>query len=148
MRNKGYVIFKNKTKLNVIFDNNNTGFNIKPLNKINYPGIKVNSMVIVNPNFIQTVLKRKIKRKLDSFLRLMIKVLEDEDNDSSDVIKALNEIARYKSIIINKYQKYLDEKYMKLLLKKIDFLEEELKQKIIFMNDYEYEDDMTRRRSR
>ena len=41
------------------------GFNIKPLNKINYPGIKVNSMIIVNQSFIEKILKKKIKKKLN-----------------------------------------------------------------------------------
>lgn len=61
-------------------------------------------MIIVNQSFIEKILKKKIKKKLDSFLKLMIAVVEDEDNDPGDISEALNEISRYKSIIVNKYK--------------------------------------------
>ena len=122
MKKQCYIICKDKKNSNVTLINyEKNGFNIKPLNKINYPGIKVNSMIIVNQSFIEKILKKKIKKKLDSFLKLMIAVVEDEDNDPGDISEALNEISRYKSIIVNKYKKYLDEKYITLLLKKNKF---------------------------
>lgn len=149
MKKKGYIILKNKNQESVTLINyDSNGFNFKPLNKVKYPGIKVNSLVIVNQSFIEKILKRKIKKRLDLFVKLMITVVEDEDNDPDDVMKALNELARYKSIIVNKYKKYLDEKYVTLLLKKMDFLERELKQKIIYMSDFEYEDINENRRTR
>ena len=93
-------------------------------------------------------MKKKIKKKLDSFLKLMIAVVEDEDNDPGDISEALNEISRYKSIIVNKYKKYLDEKYITLLLKKINFLEEELKQKLIYVDDLQYEEELKSKKTR
>ena len=105
-------------------------------------------MIIVNQSFIEKILKKKIKKKLDSFLKLMIAVVEDEDNDPGDISEALNEISRYKSIIVNKYKKYLDEKYITLLLKKINFLEEELKQKLIYVADLQYEEELKSKKTR
>ena len=78
----------------------------------------------------------------------MIAVVEDEDNDPGDISEALNEISRYKSIIVNKYKKYLDEKYITLLLKKINFLEEELKQKLIYVDDLQYEEELKSKKTR
>lgn len=149
MKKQCYIICKDKKNSNVTLINyEKNGFNIKPLNKINYPGIKVNSMIIVNQSFIEKILKKKIKKKLDSFLKLMIAVVEDEDNDPGDISEALNEISRYKSIIVNKYKKYLDEKYIILLLKKINFLEEELKQKLIYVDDLQYEEELKSKKTR
>lgn len=149
MKKKGYIICKNNNQDSITLINfEKKGFNFKPLNKIKYPGITVNSLVIVNQSFIEKVLKRKIKKRLDLFVKLMITVVEDDDNDPDDVMKALNELARYKSIIVNKYKKYLDEKYITLLLKKMDFLERELKQKIIYMNDFTYEEVNENKRTR
>ena len=159
MKKQCYIICKDKKNSNVTLINyEKNGFNIKPLNKINYPGIKVNSMIIVNQSFIEKILKKKIKKKLDSFLKLMIAVVEDEDNDPGDISEALNEISgidwnlveetQYKSIIVNKYKKYLDEKYITLLLKKINFLEEELKQKLIYVDDLQYEEELKSKKTR
>ena len=108
MKKKGYIISKNKNQESVTLINyDSNGFNFKPLNKVKYPGIKVNSLVIVNQSFIEKILKRKIKKRLDLFVKLMITVVEDEDNDPDDVMKALNELARYKSIIVNTRYKEL-----------------------------------------
>ena len=104
----------------------NIGFNIKPKNRVKYPGIKVNSVVIINHSFIEKILKIKIKKKLSIFMKLMVEIIEDEDTDPSKLAMALNEMARYKSIIVNKYRKFLEEKYISLLLKKLDFLEREI----------------------
>ena len=149
MPKRGYIICRNKKKSKVTLKNYATiGFNIKPLNKINYPGIKVNSMIIFSSAFIEKILKKKTKKKLDLFVKFMISVVEDEDNDPSDVSNALNELSKYRSIIINKYKKYLDEKYVTLLLKKLDFLERELKQKIIYIDEKPYEEEPLNTRKR
>ena len=44
---------------------------------------------------------------------------------------ALDEVARLRTIIINKYQKFLKKKESEELLKKLKLLENELKEKII-----------------
>ena len=42
---------------------------------------------------------------------------------------AMNDLTRYKSIIKRKYRKYLEQRYVELLLKKIDLIEYELRMK-------------------
>ena len=42
---------------------------------------------------------------------------------------AMNDLARYKSIIKRKYHKYLEQHFVDLLLKKIELIEYELKMK-------------------
>ena len=48
----------------------------------------------------------------------------------------------------NEMEKYLDEKYITLLLKKINFLEEELKQKLIYVDDLQYEEELKSKKTR
>ena len=106
-------------------------------------------MVIIKPSMIEKVLKRKIKKKLDLYLKLIIKFIESEDSESGDSIReALNDLTRYKSIIKNKYLKYLDEKYLKLLIKKIAILEYELNNKLILCQNNVYEEELISRRRR
>ena len=89
------------------------GFDFSPKNHIKYDGIVVNKMVIIKPSMIEKVLKRKIRKKLDLYLKLIIKFIESEDSDNGESIReALNDLTRYKSIIARKYMKYLDEKYL------------------------------------
>ncbi len=81
--------------------------------------MEVNKMVVINPSFIEKVLKKKIKRKLDLYLQFIVSVIEDEDTDPSNLRYVLDDLERYRRTIINKYQRYLDEKYINLLLKEM-----------------------------
>ena len=66
------------------------------------------------------------------YLQYIISILDDEESgDLTGLRSALNDLSRYKDTVINRYQAYLDEKYVALLLKKIELLEHELKMKII-----------------
>lgn len=106
------------------------GFKVKPKGGINYPGVKVNSLIIVKPSFIEKVLKKKVRIKLDYYLKYLISIVDEDD--STDARKALNDLTRYKEIVEYKYRKYLDDRYINVLLKKIAVLERELKAKAVY----------------
>ena len=119
-QNNGDITFINYTKME--------GFKVTPKNNVEYPGIEVNSMFIVKPIFIEKMLKRKNKIKLNYYLNYII----DESDDDSDYRKVLDNIARYKSIIEYKYRKYLDDKYINLLNKKLNLVENKIKSTLIY----------------
>ena len=128
-----YVLCKSNNNKELVYLNYNLsdGFKFKPRNKVEYNGIKVNQMVIINQSFIEKILKRKVKRKLDSYLHFLIMLLDSSDEDPSRLMHALNDIERYRRTIINKYRKYLDKKYIELLLQKINVLERQMKEKLL-----------------
>lgn len=132
---KGYYISRQPKTGEIIYinyDKYKQGYNISPKNNIKYDGVKVNKMIIVKPSMIEKVLKRKIRNRLDLYLKTIIEIMEDSDgDDSSGIREALNELSRFKNIIKYKYEKYLEEKYIILLNKKIEVLEYELKKKIM-----------------
>lgn len=115
------------------------GFRFTPKNSFRYKGIKVNSLLVVKPSFIEKLLKKKVKRKLDFYLNYIISIMDDEEDDGTGLNEAYNDLKRYKSIIEYKYRKYLDQKYINLLLKKIDILEHELKMKLMYFQEEYYE---------
>lgn len=107
------------------------GYHIVPRNKIEYSGIKVNSMVIVKPSFIEKILTKKTQKKLEYYLQYIISMIDDEDQNPDDFRQVLDSLERYKSVVEYKYQKYLDDKFIDILLKKISLMEKEIKQKQI-----------------
>ena len=127
-----YVLCKSNNGKELVYLNYNSseGFKFKPKNQVKYNGIKVNKMVIINHSFIEKVLKRKVKRKSDLYLQFLINLLDDENEDPTTLTHALNDLDRYRRTIINKYRNYLDKKYVDLLLKKINLLEREIKEKL------------------
>ncbi len=111
----------------------NVGYHFIPKNKVRYhDAIKVDSLFVMKPSFIDKLLKKKSQKKLDYYLQYLISILDDNDTDSGKLSIALNDLARFRDIIEYKYRKYLDDKYIDLLLKKISLLEHELKTKIVY----------------
>ena len=144
-------IKKNKELVVVNYDKFD-GYKVTPKNNLNYPGIKVSSLIIIKPSLIEKVLKRKVRIKLDYYLKYLITIADNDD--ATDAHKALNDLARYKEIVEYKYRKYLDDRYINVLLKKIAVLERELKAKAVYQKirlEKYYEEPVyeeTRRRSR
>lgn len=146
---KNYMIAKSNYKGEIVFINYDKldGYKISP-KKLKTPGISVKSLIIIKPSFIEKVLKRKLKIKLEYYLKYLIDI---NDDDSTDFREALNDIERFKETIKYKYQKYLDDKYIHLLLKKITLIQKELREKAIyreFNKNYENEYEEVRHRSR
>lgn len=151
MKNKGYYISKKSRNNEIVYIDYDklSGFNIIPRNSVKYDGIVVNKMIIVKPSMIEKVLKRKIKNKLNLYLELIIRMIDDESGTDGNAFReALNDLSRYKNIINYKYKKYLDDKYFNLLQKKIELLEYELNAKLSLINENVYEEEKTSRRSR
>lgn len=132
MKKKHYIVAKgNNGEFTFIDYNKLNGFEFSPKNEIVSPGIEVNSLVIVKPTFIEKVLRRKIKRKLNYYLQYIIEEADDTSDDT-DYREALDNIERYRSIVEYKYRKYLDDRFINVLLKKINLLEKQIKTKMIY----------------
>jgi len=130
-KTKKYVLYEKKIKkIKVRLDKTIDGYHIKPRNKMVYDGIVVKSMTIVNYGLIELLLKKKIKKKLDSYLQFLISVLDEEDTDPGHLMFALNDLERYRRTIMNNYRIYLDKKYFKILMNKMDLIDQELRSKI------------------
>lgn len=126
-----YRLFNKKVRNKVVLVNSNIdGYKIKPRNGINYDGIVVNSMEILNCDLVESLLKKKIKKKLDAYLQFLITVIDEDDPDGGHLMFALNDLDRYRHTIMNNYRAYLDKKYYKILMDKVALIEQELKSKI------------------
>lgn len=151
VQGRNYKLHKSEDTKNLLnFESKKIdGFEFAPKHTSEYMDMEVNKMVVINPSFIEKVLKKKIKRKLDLYLQFIVSVIDDEDTDPSNLRYVLDDLERYRRTIINKYQRYLDEKYINLLLKKIELLNNEIKTKLIYMKEpLEKEEEKETRRSR
>lgn len=145
-----YLEKKNNNCKATLLERNMNGFRVNPKNQIPYEGIQVNQMTVIKPSFIEKVVKKKIKRRLDSYMQYMIMVLEksSDEEDGAGIDIALNDLERLKRMIKNKYQMYLEEKYVALLMKKIALLERELKIKKYYFEQLDLEKEETKSKGR
>lgn len=117
-----------------------TGFQVHPRNKIKNGGIIVNKMVLINPSFIENVVHRKISKQLKAYLKYVVELLNtttgDDEEDGAIIEIALNDLDRFRRTFMNKYRKYLQEKEVEYILKKIKLLERELRIKQAYIFSY------------
>lgn len=130
MKTKSYTVIKRNHDGEITLKNYKEieGYKVSPKNSFPYKGIAVESMFLIKPSFIEKIIKKKIKRKLEFYLNYLIE-LSDDDDTSARI--ALDELTRYKEAVEYKYRKFLDDKYLNLLNKKISLLEHEIKSKMI-----------------
>ncbi len=104
------------------------GFKVKPKNKIKHDMIKVTRATIINPEFIEAILTKKNDTNFKKYLKYVISIIEEENDDDNEnkVRIALDEVARLKGIIKNKYKKYLNDKEIEKNINRLTFLEKEL----------------------
>lgn len=134
MNNIKYLLIKDKKEEKIELDLTKVpGFTFNPQNNIEYEGILVDSMKITKPELIEKILKKKIKRKVNLYTQLIIELIESSEEDDGTIDIVLNDLERYKRVIRNNYQAYLTKRYIDLVFKKIEVLENELKTKQIFL---------------
>ena len=63
-------------------------------------------------------------------MNFLITVLDEDDTDSGHLMFALNDLDRYRRLVMNNYRVYLEKKYLRILMDKMDLIEQELRSKI------------------
>ena len=117
------------------------GLEIKPKTGKEYEGITLKKVVICDEELATKYVKKIIDKKIENILKIMCKVL-NEDDSTDDAVAVLDQVAKYKSVIINKYKNYITNKYYKDVMKKFILMEEEFKNKYMYKeicNYYEEE---------
>src|SRR5574344_1643063 len=138
---KHYLVYRKEQECySFINEKDINGFIFRPLHDECY-GISVSKIILIKPEFIERVLKKKIKRKLDLYLEIIMEMFDEDDEweDPSNLRHALNSLERFKSLIRNNYRIYLEERYLKILANKIALIEKELKQRITYLEYMELE---------
>ena len=113
------------------FDYNIKGFyyRIKP-NRGNI--LKIKEVVIVNPEIISNLICHNFNKKYQKIVEYFFNNSDfDDDTTGTNLMMALDEVTRLRTIIINKYHSFLKRQKEEELLKKLKFLENELRVKII-----------------
>ena len=119
MKSEQYILIKSQKSKDIVYIDYKdiAGFKVKPKNGKKYGGVNVNEMLIIKPNFIDIILKRKTGKKLENYINYLIEVLDDEDADGAKLAQTLSDIDRYRTTVKNNYREYLNEKYLEILLK-------------------------------
>lgn len=135
MKKNLFKLKKEKIETNYFLLNQVDGYIVHPKNKVNFSKISIKEMIIFNRDFIDKILRKKIQKKLEYYMRILISTIEEEDEDATRI--ALDDLERFKDIILTKYKKFLKENYYKLLIKKLNNLYRKMREKQLVMNQNE-----------
>ena len=83
---------------------------------------------------INDILTIKFNRRFKKLLTLVSAVLNDTDATDADTALALDEVQLVKEILLNRYQRFLNQEKEELFLKKLRVLENELRLKQVMIN--------------
>lgn len=115
------------------------GFNVKPKDSLHFEDmINVNEMVIINPTLIKKLVEKKVNRNMKKII-MFSSMMDDTEEDDADSFFGLilDEIAKFKSLLVNKYINYMEEEEYKLVLKKLEIIKKEVDlRKSLLTQDY------------
>lgn len=80
---------------------------------------------------IDGVIKRNIDNRFKKLLELIAKIDESDEDPSNGYIFCLDETAKFKREMINKYDKFLKKTRIEFINKKIELIEKDIKNKLI-----------------
>ena len=124
------------------------GYIFTPKNKIKYPGITVTKFKAVNPEIIEKLLKKKVKKKLEVYLQYLFYLLNESNDEPGATDMVLDDLARYQQMVKNCYQKYLGEQYISELEKQIEYIKFCAKQREQELYQIRYMEQMETERKR
>lgn len=128
-----------------------TGYTFKPNNR-SKNHIEVNKLTIIKPDMIDAILTTKFNKNYRRLVMIVFNILQSRDDETTegDIMIALDEVAKLREIILNKYQKFLKKEKEEKFIKQLRLLENELRAKQInirmnMLNQmYMYEEEKSR----
>lgn len=114
------------------------GYNVKPKEGVSFEDmVNVEKMIIINPSLIEKLVGKKCSRNLEKILNMMT-LIYDDDSDDTGVGLVLDEVERFKTILMNRYRDYMKKEQYNLYLKKLEIIksELELRRQVLYENTY------------
>ena len=143
-----YVLKETKTESGTYtFEKELEGFIIHAKKDKSADDIDIKEVIITDAELIDKHIKRIFDKKINEISKMILLILNSDDSTDDDVSMVLDETSKFKSIIINKYKKYISDKLYKTYMKKVIIMEEEFKRSFMY-NKYYLENEIIRGRSR
>ena len=96
--------------------------------------LNLSNVLIVNNNLIDQYMMKRINNRFKKILEYIARIYEDDDDDTTDsLMKALNQVEKFKMELINKDRKYIEKEHIELISKKVKIIEKELQDKMYEM---------------
>ena len=133
-----YKIYHRKKSLKgIVTYSNQKPYIFNPAYRRSDDIIDINKFVLYNSDMIDNVLEKKYIRRYKNLLKMVYLLFNDAFPDDSGYPAVLDESSKLRSILLDKYNKYLSLNKQKKFLKELDYIDSEVKLKYIEHRLYE-----------
>ncbi len=131
---------------NVSFDKKK-GLNFTPTKQFD-GAVAVEEMILYDPDLISAVITKKVMKKYEKLLR-QLETLFDADDDSGTALEeALNLMEKFRQEISTKYLKFLKEKELEMMGRRLSYLQRSAKMHLLGIGQLQNIDMESNKRSR
>lgn len=132
-----YKVDKNANNKEIKKINSNLdGYDIKPKNEVNKKNtIKVSKAKINNENLIRCLINKKIDKRYSIIYQMVTEIATDDSDDGAKMGILLNEIELFRSILKNKYAKYMEMEEYHSLENRMYLMGREIKRKLMELEE-------------
>ena len=135
---------KNKGKANEI--SGLDGFLMSSKNKMfNINGSDINNIIIIDRTLAYPLASRKALSKYEKLLNRLTDLLIDDDDSGDSLREALNQIEKFRLEIKIKYRKFLKQKELEMMSKKLVVLQKEANRRLMEIQESYLEKENSRR---
>lgn len=124
-----------RSKKIVALENEVIVYKMQPKFKKRNNLLEVKELLVVDGDLKSSMCKRKFDIVFKRLTSIVYSLLDDCEDDG-DIVIALNEIEHAKRVILDEYMLYLAKSDIKLMLKKLNFLEAKIKEYLVSYNNY------------
>ncbi len=129
-----YIIKRDVHKKTIIAKESKTiPYIIKPKLKKRTNMLDISEIYVLNSQLKSFICQKQFTKAFQRLMNIVYHVIDGSEDDADSMI-ALNEIEHAKLILLDEYVNYLSKQEIKKMLKKLNYLEEELKKYIMQIN--------------
>ena len=112
--------------------------------KIN--GNEVRDIKVMDTNLASSLVKQQVAKKYEKLITYLTDLLVDDDDSGDTYREALNQIEKFRQEIKNKYRKFLKQKELEMMSKKLVVLQKEANKRLFEIQNsiYTYENENRR----
>ena len=123
------------------------GFMMGSKNKIyKINGNEVRDIKVMDTNLASSLVKQQVAKKYEKLIAYLTDLLVDDDDSGDTYREALNQIEKFRQEIKNKYRKFLKQKELEMMSKKLVVLQKEANKRLFEIQNsiYTYENENRR----